>query len=180
MNTNTGSRSINFISAIARSSYDSNTAHAGIGIGRNLPFSDATVITPSIRVDYTWIHDDAYTEGGAGPLDLHVQSASLEQLLTSVNAKITQRLTDSATLYGNLGVGYDSLARGTEVTAAYAGAPGLAFATPGVGTKPWTGFGGFGLLYTPKGGPEISVGYDIANRSGFNEQSVSAKLRWAF
>lgn len=180
MNNNTGSRSIALVGDTARSGYDSNTAHAGVGIGRSLPLSDDTVITPSLRVDYTWIHDDAYAEGGAGPLDLHVQAASLEQLLTSANAKITQRVSDTAMLYGNLGVGYDSLARGTQITAAFAGAPGLSFSTPGVGTRPWTGLGGLGFVYTPKGGPEITVGYDIAERSGFSEQSVSAKLRWAF
>lgn len=180
MNNNSGSRSISLVSAIARSAYYSNTAHAGVGIGRSMAFSEDTVITPSVRVDYTWIHDEAYSESGAGPLDLHVQSASLEQLLTSVNAKVTRRISDTVTFYGNLGAGYDSLARGTQVTAAFAGAPGLAFLTPGVGTKPWTGFGGFGLLFTPQGGPEISVGYDVEDRSGFIEQSVSAKLRWAF
>jgi outer membrane autotransporter protein len=180
-NTNKGHRPIPAFGTNASSSYNSSTAHFGVGIGRSLPIDDSTMWTPSARIDYTWVRSDSYGETGAGPLNLNVQSASAEQLLTSVDAKIVHKITDYASVFGNLGVGYDSLARNnTQIISAFAGAPGLPFATQGVGLKPWTVLAGFGVVATPQGGPEITVRYDLQDRSSFTEQSFSVKARWAF
>ena len=48
-----------------------------------LPLSESTIFTPEVRVDYTWVSADDYTEGGAGPLSLNTKSTSFESLLDS-------------------------------------------------------------------------------------------------
>ena len=179
-NTTTGQRQIELTDAVAKSFYDAYTAHAGMGIGRTIPLSEESTLTPSLRTDYTWIRDDAYAETGAGALNLHVGSQSYEQLITSASAKFSQKVRDDTSLFASLGLGYDSLARQASITAAYAGAPGQSFATPGITEKPWMTMGGLGVLFLPKTGPEITVRYDVDKREGFTDQSVSMKLRWSF
>jgi outer membrane autotransporter protein len=179
-NTNSGQRQIDLTNAIAKASYDSTTAHAAIGVGRSFALSEDTTLTPSVRADYTWVQDQGYSESGAGALDLHVANQSYEQLITSANAKLSQKLADDMSLFASLGAGYDSLARQSSITAAYAGDPGLSFATNGVAEKPWMALGGLGVLFVPKGGPEITARYDVEKREGFTNQSVSVKVRWSF
>jgi hypothetical protein len=182
VNSNSGNRQIDFARTTATSSFNSSDAHVGIGIAREVPLSDATTFTPQVRVDYTWINSDGYSEGGAGPLDLHVQSTSFESLLTQFNGKLTQRVSDYLTVFGNLGIGYDSMARdNSAVVAAFAGAPGLSFTTTGVGLKPRVLLGGLGVVSTQHGNmPEVSLRYDLQQREGFADQSISFKARWAF
>ena len=100
INSNDGHRNIEFAGTTATSSFNSSDAHIGIGIARSLPLSDATVFTPEVRVDYTWISTDDYSEGGAGPLSLNTKSTSFESLLTSINGKLTQKFNDNLTLSG--------------------------------------------------------------------------------
>jgi outer membrane autotransporter protein len=179
-NWNSGQRQIDLTGATAKASYDSYTAHAAIGIGRSIPLGESTVLTPSVRADYTWVGDQSYFESGAGPLDLRVPRQTFEQFLTSANAKLSQKMADDMSLFASLGASYDSLARQTSITAAYAGAPGLSFATNGVAEKPWMVLAGLGLLYVPKNGPEITARYDVEKRDGFTNQSVSVKVRWSY
>jgi uncharacterized protein with beta-barrel porin domain len=182
INSNDGHRNIDFAGTTATSSFNSSDAHVGIGIARELPLSDSTIFTPQVRVDYTWISTDDYSEGGAGPLNLNVKSTSFESLLTTINGKLTQKLNDNLTMFGNLGIGYDSMAHTNgSVVAAFAGAPGLSFSTDSVGLSPRALLGGIGLMSTPHGNaPELSFRYDIQQREGFATQSVSFKARWAF
>jgi uncharacterized protein with beta-barrel porin domain len=69
----------------------------------------------------------------------------------------------------------------TSVVAAFSGAPGLSFSTQGVGLSPRALLGGIGITSTPRGNmPELSFRYDVQQRDGFADQSVSFKARWAF
>jgi uncharacterized protein with beta-barrel porin domain len=182
VNSNSANRNIEFLHESATSSFNSSDAHFGIGIGRDIPVSASTVFTPYARVDYSWVSNDSYSEGGAGPLSLNVRSASFESLLTQIGVKGTQKVNDLLTVFANFGYGYDSMAHDqTTLVSAFSGAPGLSFGTQGVGLKPQAILGGFGAVSSANGNmPELSLKYDIQQRSGFSDQSVSFKARWAF
>ena len=179
-NTNVGRREIPFAASVASSSYDGQTAHGGVGIGRSYGILESTSLVPSARIDYVWIRNESYSETGAGLLDLAVDAQSVQALVIGVDGKLVQQLGDRFTLTVNAGVGYDALNENASMTSAFAGAPGAAFATPGINPSPWTARGGIGAAYEIVDGLELTGRYDAEYRSTFLNQTASMKLRWAF
>lgn len=179
-NSTKGRRQIAFTSSVASSSYDSETAHLGVGIGRSYPLSGQTSLTPSMRVDYTWIKDKGYAESGAGLLNLNVSARTTEALVFGVDGKLVHQLNDKTSLVANLGVGYDALNEQAAITSAFAGAPSAAFVTYGIDPSPWLVRSGVGAVYRTKAGLEITGRYDAEYRESFLNQTASVKVRWAF
>jgi len=178
-NRNSGQRNILFSGQTAASTYRSLTGHAGLGIERVLALSPATSFVPSVRVDYTSIHDTSYTETGAGALNLNVASHSTTQLVYSADGKLTHTLSSGLKISANAGIGYDLYAKQAVINAAYAGAPGMSFTTLGITPSHWTSHGGFGLLKTTSSGMEVAARYDVEGRTGYVNQTVSLKMRWS-
>lgn len=179
-NSNSGRRQIAFTSSVAASSYDTQTAHAGLSLGRSYALGSDTTLTPSARVDYTWIKDSAYSESGAGLLNLNVDRRSTDALLLGLDAKLAHQLNDQTQLLANLGAGYDTLNRQSSITSAFAGAPAASFVTYGMKLDPWLARGGLGAVYKLKNGFEVTGRYDFEYRESFLNQTASANLRWAF
>jgi autotransporter family porin len=179
-NSNKGSRQITFVPSVASSSYKSQTAHVGVGIGRDFALGSKTSLTPSVRADYTWVKDKAYSESGAGALNLNVDSRSTNAFVIGVDSNLAHYLNDQTTLVANLGVGYDTINKQNAITAAFAGAPGVAFVTYGIDPSPWLARGGFGVVHQIKTGFELTGRYDAEYRESFLNQTVSVKARWAF
>lgn len=178
-NKNKGQRILSFASAVASADYDSWTAHAGVGVARTLKLNERTQFIPSVRLDYTWIKDESYTETGAGALNLSVADRSTDELILGVDGKIAHQINDSTTLSANLGVGYDALSEQASITASFAGAPGAAFVTNGIDPNPWIARAGLGLSANAPSGMEITARYDAEYREDYLNQTASVKLRWA-
>lgn len=179
-NTNKGRRQIDLNSSIASSSYDSQTAHLGLGVGRAYPLAGSTTLTPFVRADYTWIKDKSYSETGADALNLNVPSRTAKALVFSLGSKLAHQLNDQTTLIANLGIGYDTINDRNTITSAFAGSPSAAFVTYGIDPSPWTGRAGLGAVYKLKNGFEITGRYDAEFRESFLNQTASATMRWAF
>lgn len=182
-NATDGHRTLSFASGTADASYHSLTATAGVGLEKTFNLNEQTSFLPSIRADYTWIKDRAYRETGSASVSsllLDVASRSSDELILGVNGKINHRLNSSTTVNANAGVGYDAINKNAPILASYAGAPEASFATYGIDQSPWLARGGLGLVHKTKGGTEINVRYDAEYRSGFLNNSASAKLSWAF
>lgn len=179
-NNNKGRRQLGFASAVATSDYHSQTAHVGAGIGRSYGLSERTSVTPSLRMDYTWIKDKAYSETGAGALNLNVGSRTTEALVVGADAKLTHQLNDQTVLLTNLGVGYDTINKRAAILASYAGAADASFVTYGIDPSPWLVRGGLGATYKIKENLELTGRYDMEYREKLLSQTASAKLRWSF
>ena len=180
LNRNKGRRSISFVPAVASADYDGSSLHLGVGLGHTLKLSEATTLTPAVRLDYTRMKDDAYTESGAGALNLNVAGRSAEEGIVGVDAKLAHKLSDRTTFTANLGVGYDVIGDRASITSAYAGAPGASFATYGLEPSPWSVRAGLGVVYQASDRTEITARYDAEHREDFLNQTASVKLRWAF
>jgi len=180
----TGSqRSLSFVNGTANASYNSQTASVGMGLERAYALGARASLTPTLRADYTWVRDQGYQESGSAaiaPLLLNVQSRNGEQLVFSLGSKFGYQLNDATSLGANLEVGYDTMSRQAAITAAYAGAPTASFATYGVNPSPWLERAGLNVTHKVNNGLEVSARYDVEHRTGFNNQSVTAKLRWLF
>jgi len=176
-----GRRNIEFgeISRQATASYDSWSAHLGAGLTRNYSVGEQTKIAPYVRADYTWIRDRGYTEKGADALNLKVDARDTDALVFMAGGKLMHEINDSIGLRADAGVGYDALAKRRNIVSSFAGG-GPAFTTTGRDATPWLARAGLGLVATTQSGVEISMRYDIEGRSGFTNQTASAKLRVAF
>ncbi|MGO4157828.1 autotransporter domain-containing protein [Cupriavidus sp. YAF13] len=178
---NEGQRNINFggLNSRASSSYNSWNAHVRAGIGRVFNLQPTTTFTPSLRADYTFIQDAAYTETGADALSLAVAKNSARELILSTEARLNQSLTEHAMFSANLGVGYDALARQSAITAGYVGG-GAQFVTRGMAPSRWLMRAGLGFVVTSSKAMEVSVRYDAEVRERFTNQTASVKVRLPF
>lgn len=179
LHNNDGKRSIPFTGDVAQSSYNSWSGHAGASLGRTFIW-EGTSLTPSVRADYTLIHSQAYRETGAGLLNLNVRDQTYQELIPAVDVKLTHKLRHDITAMANLGGGYDLLNEQASITSAFAGAPSAAFSTKGIQPSPWIGRAGLGIVARLHNGAEVGMHYDAELRDGYDNQTASVKVRWAF
>lgn len=165
---------------VAKSDYDSLFLDASLGVSQAYKLSPATTLTPSVRVDYLYVHNDAYTQTGAGGFNQRIQSQTTDQLLPTLAAKLQHKLSPASGLSVNLGVGYDVLNDRNQVTSQFVGG-GPAFSTQGGKTSPWVTNAGLGFTYKPSTSWDVTARYDAQMRgSDYHDQSVSLKIRAPF
>lgn len=179
-NKASSSREISFMGTRATADFDSVVVHGSVGIGRLMPISPATNWTPSVRVDYTHMRTEGYTEDGAGPLNLDIDSQTYRELLLTGDAKVSHQFEGGVKLLANASLGYDFINKQAKTTSTFTGG-GPTFVTDGLDVSPWFYRLGAGLVKESGTGVEYSIRYDMEGRtSGYVNQSVSAKIRWAF
>ena len=182
-NHTTGQRTLSFASGNAKASYHSLTATAGVGLEKTWKLNEQTSFLPSLRADYSWIKDRAYSETGSAsvaPLLLNVASRSADELILSVNGKLNHKLSDATTFSVNAGAGYDAINQQVSISSSFAGAPGISFVTYGLDQSPWLARAGLGLVHKSRNGVEFNARYDAEYRSGYLNHSASLKASWAF
>jgi outer membrane autotransporter protein len=184
-NSNKGERTITGLTAtgkdpVASSRYDGQVATLGVGLGRTLALSPQTRFIPTVRADYVWIKDDGYTEDGASPFNLQVESQTASSLVFAVDGKIRHDVAKGLSLFANLGVGYDVINDLASINALIAGQPGGYTTYYGIDQSPWLTRAGLALVGNPTPGLEYGAYYDAEYRTDYLNQTASAKLRWAF
>lgn len=176
-NSNSETRGIAFMGSTASAEYAGWTAHAGLALSRRFEISPDFSLSPLLRIDYAQVQAEAYSESGAGPLDLSVASQTYRELMLTGGIKASYRLVPGLLLTGHAGVGYNTLNNQVQVVASYAGG-GDAFVTEGLDVSPWLYTAGIGLAGLKAGWMELGVNYDIeASTSGFLNQIGSVLVR---
>ncbi|MES2013578.1 MAG: autotransporter domain-containing protein [Pseudomonadota bacterium] len=176
---NEGRRRVVFLNQTATSDYSSWSAHLGAGLAHTMQLTELTSFTPSVRADYTYMHDDSYSEKGSA-VNLNVSSNGVEELVFSVDGKLAHKLTDKATITANLGLGYDVLNEQASITSAFAAVPTASFTTKGIDPSSWLARGGLGLVGKVTESLELSARYDFEVRDNYDNQTASVKARWSF
>lgn len=184
-NQSDGRRTLNFggNNTQASASVDSQILTSGVALSRRLTLTEATTLTPALSADYTRVHDDAYRESGASsiaPLLLDVKARTTDQLLLGFDTRVSHDLAPGIQLKGKLGVAYDVLDEGNVVTAAFAGAPGQTFRTPGSDLGPWVLRGGLEFASVSRGGTSVSFSMDMQTRAGYTEQTGTMRVSVPF
>ena len=183
-NRNQGERRLPFMGLTASSDYDSLSYHLGAGIGRTFALPRAISSTPSLRLDYTRIKEDGYSETGAGAAGLINGKRSVEQTLLAVDNRVTLPLNERQSVALNAGAAYDLMDDGATLTSAFAGEPGAVFSTAAAGQSRWLWRAGLGYTYkadTGKGGLELSTRLDGEwRKGGYSNATASVKARYAF
>jgi outer membrane autotransporter protein len=173
-------RYVPLVGSIARADYDSWSMNAGVAVSRDYKMGEKTTLTPSVRLDYAYIDNDVYTENGAGPLNLIVSDSDTDELIFGIDGKLNHKLAQEWQFTANLGFGLDLLADDDTVTAAYAGAPGVAFSTHGTDPSTWLYRGGLGLVYGQADSLQVALRYDLEGRDDYTNQALSLKLNMPF
>ncbi|MFK0375956.1 autotransporter domain-containing protein [Pandoraea sp. NPDC090278] len=172
--------SISSLNRTANGSYDTWSAHVGTGVSRPLPLPSDMTFIPEVRVDYTRLQSQSYTESGADALNLNVNANTVQALVFGVDGRLVKDLGSYGKINAHLGVGYDTINDPGNIVAAYAGVPGQSFLTTGLTHSPWLMTAGLGYDYRTAGGTNIALRYDVQARSGFVNQSASLKVSWRF
>ena len=177
---NSGLRGIDFLPAAATSDYDSRMGHIGIGLRRILTESPGRQMIPSLRIDYARVDTGAYTESGAGSLDLTVGAQSYEELRLSAGMRGDVRMTDSLRLSVDGAAGYNLLDTGTQIIAIYAGG-GDSFVSTGQDISPWLFSFGIGVASILQGGTDVALRYDLqTSPTGYLSQTASVRFTLTF
>lgn len=183
-NRNQGERRLPFMGLTASSDYDSLSYHLGAGIGRTFALPRAISSTPSLRVDYTRIKEDGYSETGAGAAGLINGKRAVEQTLLAVDNRVTLPLNERQSVALNAGAAYDLMDDGATLTSAFAGEPGAVFSTAAAGQSRCLWRAGLGYTYkadTGKGGLELTTRLDGEwRKGGYSNATASVKARYAF
>lgn len=176
-NRNSENRTIAFMGSTASADYDGTTTHAGLGLRKTFAVAPGVTLAPTLRLDYAQVSADAYTETGAGALDLAVNSQTYRELMLTAGVKGTYQVANHVLVTANAGVGYNTLNNQTQITASYTGGGG-SFVTSGLDVSPWLYTAGVGLVGMRTESLDLSLNYDLeASPSGFLNQMGSLVLK---
>jgi outer membrane autotransporter protein len=177
LNNNKEYRNITFMGTNANGTYNSYSAHLGTGVKYLMPINPENTFIPSVRVDYTTVQSQAYSETGAGALNLSVGQQTYNTLIPSADLRIDHSLASKMTVSANAGAGYNTLNNQVSATSAYAGG-GPAFATNGLQVSPWLYNAGVGITGQLEKNLQLNLRYDnVFSPTGYMNQMVSAKLK---
>ncbi|RYG58602.1 MAG: autotransporter outer membrane beta-barrel domain-containing protein [Alphaproteobacteria bacterium] len=181
INSNDSSRRIQVggLDRTATGDYTSWSVNAGAGVGHVLKMTDAIQFIPSARLDYMRLHNNSYTEDGAGALNLGVNRQTSNQLIPAVDAKFQYAPHPKLAVSVHAGVGYDVLDEDAVVTSNFAGGGG-AFQAQGITNSPWVTRSGIGADYKIDDRIDLSLRYDREDRTKFDNQTVSLKATLKF
>lgn len=171
-------RWLGFIGRSAQASYRGNTWHIGLNIGRPMDMSGTTV-TPSVGLDWRRTRSGAYTETGAGALNLRVAAQTAEELIVKLGVQARHPLGRQTHLLAMAAVGYD-LASGRDTTTAQFTGGGTVFSTQGLARRRAVAELGLGVTHRASDSMELSVRYDLMVREGLTDQGASLRLDWRF
>ncbi len=171
-------RSLGFIGRSARASYRAHASHLGVNVGRPMAVA-ATSVTPSVGLDWRRARSSAYTETGAGALDLRVAAQKAEELVAKLGVEARHPLGAQSHLLAQAAVGYD-LSNGRDRTSAQFVGGGAVFSTPGSEQRRTLAELGLGLVHKVGSTMEMRVRYDLSLRGGMTDQGVSLRLDWHF
>jgi len=184
-NANTGTRRIlvGAVDRTASSSYDSGLFSIDVEAG--WPKEDGGItITPTIGLNISSLSTDAYTETGAGNMNLKVTPTDVNTVEGKIGAKITGKSVDADGGIGRpeirVGVSHN-FGDGTADSTSTFTSGGSSFTTKGVDTDSTKVDVGLGYTYTtPEGDTEISVNADGRHSSSYLQFGGGLTVKWKF
>ena len=180
INQNKGTRNILTAGVIASSNYYSYSGHLGSGLKYMMPVAEKLTFIPSTRVDYTQVQSNAYSETGAGTLNLITNSQKYEELLVSADLRFDYEFKKKLKGTINAGVAYNTMNNQVQMTSTYQGG-GPSFTTNGMQVSPTLYAGGLGIIGNITKDVELIARYDAQYRTtGYFSQMASIRAKINF
>jgi outer membrane autotransporter protein len=184
-NDNTGSRKVvvGSVDRTASSSYDSGLFSMNVEAGWPKE-DDGVTITPTVGLTFSSLSTDAYTETGAGNMNLTVTPGDVNTVEGKLGIKMTGKSVDADGGIGRpevrIGVSHNFGDDTADSTAIFT-AGGASFKTTGVETDSTKVDIGLGYTYTtPEGDTEISVNVDGRQSSSYLQFGSGLTVKWKF
>lgn len=172
-------RGLTFINRVAEGEYNSDAWHLGAGLSKSLSLSDSTTVSPGMALDWRRLRSDAYTEKGAGVLNLHVQKTTAEEAVLKFGAQLQHKTSERLQWMISAALGYDLKGDDSRVVARFTGG-GPAFAIDGVSRGRKVAELGMGMSYRSSETTEFNARYELLVRQGLREQRASVRFSWLF
>jgi outer membrane autotransporter protein len=184
-NGNKGTRRIlvGTVDRTASSDYDSGLFSIGVEAGWPKE-DDGLTITPTAGLTFSHLSADAYTETGAGGMNLKVTPTDVSNIQGKIGVKVTGRTVGADGGIGRpevrIGVSHDFGDETADSTATFT-AGGSSFTTTGVKTDATKVDVGLGYTYTsPEGDTEISINADGRQSSSYLQFGGGLTVKWKF
>ncbi|WP_201512856.1 autotransporter domain-containing protein [Psychrobacter alimentarius] len=165
--------------AVAQSDYSVDTLQAGLGVGHRIGTQQRNV-TPFAQLDYARAKSDSYRETGAGVYNLSVDENTYESMRWTAGLRLSQVLTPTFALTGQLAAAVENGDRRSDVTANFISMPNNEFTTIGQEIGNEIGIAGIGLSYTPTLNTKLSVGYRGEWRDNYDSHGANISLQTTF
>ena len=165
--------------AIAQSDYSVDTLQAGLGVDHRIGTQQRNV-TPFAQVNYARAESDNYRETGAGVYNLNVDENTYESMRWTAGLRLSQALTPTLALTGQLAAAIENGDRRSDITASFISMPNDEFTTIGQEIGSEIGIAGIGLSYTPTINTKLSVGYRSEWRDNYDSQGANVSLQTTF
>ena len=165
--------------AVAQSDYSVDTLQAGLGVGHRIGTQQRN-LTPFAQLDYARAKSDSYRETGAGVYNLSVDENTYESMRWTAGLRLSQALTPTFALTGQLAAAVENGDRRSDVTANFISMPNNEFTTIGQEIGNEIGIAGIGLSYTPTLNTKLSVGYRGEWRDNYDSHGANISLQTTF
>ncbi len=164
---------------IASSDYSVDTLQAGLGVDYRIG-TEQRNISPFAQLNYAHAKSDSYRETGAGVYNLVVDENKYESLRWTAGLNLSQALTPTLALTGQLAAAVENGDRRSDITASFIGTPNDEFTTTGQEIGQEIGIAGIGLSYAPTASMKISAGYRGEWRDNYDDQGATLALQTTF
>ena len=173
---------IGSIQQTARSDHDGESLSAMVEGGLNFDHQP-WVLQPFANLQYLYLDEDEFTEGGAGGLNQKVESRKTKALVSELGLRVSpviQLETGLLIPEASLAWLYDFDIDDRVVKSSFADQPGTEFSIDGNDAEQNGAAVGIGLTFQGKSGFKPSLKYSGEFRDGYNAHGVTGELRWEF
>ncbi|SOE01417.1 autotransporter outer membrane beta-barrel domain-containing protein [Caenispirillum bisanense] len=177
-----GRRRIAPLGSVADADYDGWQAGARVDAGMPIALGSGWQVTPMAGLAYVHTHIDAYTETGAGALNLTVGDRSNDALTASLGGRVAVDLMADGftwTPYLQGIVSYDLIGERPETTSRFA-AGGASFVTQGADPARLGADLTVGLELMTDGNLSVDAAYTFGLRQDYRAHAGAVQVRMAF
>ncbi len=172
----TDSQRVVFTGDTAKADFTANVASFDLKLARDYKINDKLMLQPLLETTYRHFKTPAYSETGAGALNLTTNSSTGTELIAGVGTIAYYKLDQESKVIGNVNIGYDLHDKQQSVSSSFQGASGVNFTTNGIDNGRWSYDVGFGYERDIDENSNINFSYNRTGEgSDFSNNTISAK-----
>jgi outer membrane autotransporter protein len=177
-------RDITATNTKAKGTTESDQFMINVSAGRPMKMAGAAYFTPSVGLNLTHVVNSAYTETGAGALNLRVDAEDITIAKAFLGGRYHANIKNSEGTFTpelRAKLLYDMAGDDGSSSSTFTGG-GAAFNVKGLDVVEFATSVGFGLGYTPDfdQGVNLSLNYDAELKENFTGHSANFTLKYAF
>ncbi|MCC2638924.1 MAG: outer rane autotransporter [Moraxellaceae bacterium] len=171
-------RRVGFANSTAVGSFDGTQIALGAKVSHRMKLSEKAALVPAVKLRYSMVDLDGYSETGAGVFNLNVAGSDDDAILLAAEAGYELTLANKGVFLANLGLGYDTIDQASATSTLSGNGP--TFVSNGIEPDAMLVTGGLGYRYVTAKNLEINAAWDLESRSDFLANTLSVKFKLPF